>query len=46
VKFGLTAVATLLAAAAVPALAAPTYVLTKSVPLGAPDGWDYVVFDD
>ena len=25
--------------------AAPSYVLTKSVPLGAPDGWDYVVFD-
>lgn len=28
-----------------PALAAPAYVLTKSTPLGAPDRWDYVVFD-
>jgi len=29
-----------------PALAAPpSYTLTKSVPLGAPDNWDYVVFD-
>ena len=24
---------------------APAYVLAKSVPLGAPDRWDYVVFD-
>jgi YVTN family beta-propeller protein len=39
----------LLAAMAIltsPALAAaPSYTLTKSVPLGAPDNWDYVVFD-
>jgi YVTN family beta-propeller protein len=28
-----------------PALAAPAYTLTKTVPLGAPDRWDYVVFD-
>ena len=27
------------------ALAAPSYVLVKSVPLGAPDRWDYVVAD-
>ena len=24
---------------------APTYSITKTVPLGAPDHWDYVVFD-
>ncbi len=30
---------------ATPALAAPAYTLTKSTPLGAPDRWDYVVFD-
>jgi DNA-binding beta-propeller fold protein YncE len=29
---------------AVPAAPAPTYVLTNSVALGAPDRWDYVVF--
>jgi DNA-binding beta-propeller fold protein YncE len=27
------------------ALAAPAYTLVKTVPLGAPDRWDYVVFD-
>jgi len=32
-------------ALAAPAAAAPAYVLTKSTPLGAPDRWDYVVFD-
>ncbi len=32
-------------AIAAPALAAPAYVLTTSTPLGAPDRWDYVVFD-
>jgi DNA-binding beta-propeller fold protein YncE len=32
-------------AVASPALAAPAYTLTKTVPLGAPDRWDYVVFD-
>lgn len=31
--------------AAAPAMAAPAYTLTKSVPLGAPDRWDYVVVD-
>ena len=31
--------------ASAPALAAPAYTLTKTVPLGAPDRWDYVVFD-
>jgi len=30
---------------AAPALAAPAYMLTKSTLLGAPDRWDYVVFD-
>jgi DNA-binding beta-propeller fold protein YncE len=39
-----------LAAGAVTALAAdppsaPRYTLTRAVPLGAPDRWDYVVFD-
>jgi DNA-binding beta-propeller fold protein YncE len=32
-------------AMAAPALAAPAYTLTTSTPLGAPDRWDYVVFD-
>ena len=32
-------------AAATPALAAPQYQLTKTVQLGAPDRWDYVVYD-
>ncbi len=31
--------------AAAPAVAAPAYTPTKSVPLGAPDWWDYVTFD-
>ncbi|MEO5866052.1 MAG: YncE family protein [Sphingomonas sp.] len=30
---------------ATPAFASPSYTLTKSVALGAPDRWDYVVFD-
>ncbi len=30
---------------AAPAFAAPAYKVTKSVPLGAPDGWDYVTFE-
>jgi DNA-binding beta-propeller fold protein YncE len=35
-----------LAAPAVRAeLAAPAYTLTASIPLGAPDRWDYVIFD-
>jgi YVTN family beta-propeller protein len=34
-----------LALSAGPALAAPDYQVTKTVPLGAPDRWDYVVFD-
>jgi DNA-binding beta-propeller fold protein YncE len=38
-------VAALLAGVALPAAAAPAYALVKSVPLGAPDRWDYVVFD-
>ncbi len=28
-----------------PAWAAPTYSVTKTVTLGAPDNWDYVVYD-
>lgn len=32
-------------AASVSAAPAPTYALVKSVPLGAPDRWDYVVYD-
>jgi DNA-binding beta-propeller fold protein YncE len=32
-------------AIAAPALAAPAYTLTMSTPLGAPERWDYVVFD-
>ena len=31
--------------AAIPAMAAPAYRLARSVPLGAPDRWDYTVFD-
>lgn len=37
--------ALLLTALALPAVAAPLYTVTKTVPLGAPDNWDYVVFD-
>ncbi len=32
-------------ALASPAFAAPAYTLTKTTPLGLPDRWDYVVFD-
>jgi DNA-binding beta-propeller fold protein YncE len=28
-----------------PALAAPDYAVTKTIALGAPDNWDYVVYD-
>src|SRR6185503_13889475 len=35
----------LLLSAAAPVAAQPAYHLTKTVPLGAPDRWDYVVFD-
>ena len=35
----------LLALAAAPAFGAPAYQLTKTVKLGAPDRWDYVVYD-
>ena len=38
--------AAMVAALAMPALAAPlSYKITKTVPLGAPDRWDYVMFD-
>lgn len=40
------AFAALAAAASVSAAPPPTYALVKSVPLGAPDRWDYVVYDD
>jgi len=43
-KANLTALA-LACALAGPTLAAPAYSLVQSVPLGAPDRWDYVVFD-
>ncbi len=36
--------AALLALSTAPALAAPAYTVTRSVPLGAPDRWDYVVY--
>ncbi|HLN25564.1 MAG TPA: YncE family protein [Patescibacteria group bacterium] len=42
------ALVTLLNAAALPAVAqtaAPAYHLTQTVPLGAPDKWDYLLFD-
>ena len=35
----------LLAAALLSGAAAPTYTITKTVPLGAPDKWDYISFD-
>jgi DNA-binding beta-propeller fold protein YncE len=44
VKFNPMAFAGLLFLAA-PAIAAPDYVIARSVALGAPDRWDYVVFD-
>lgn len=40
------AFAALVAAAPVNAAPAPDYTLLKSVPLGTPDRWDYVVYDD
>jgi YVTN family beta-propeller protein len=43
-RLGITALA-LLSLAAAPAFAAPQYQLTKTVKLGAPDRWDYVVYD-
>jgi YVTN family beta-propeller protein len=44
-KPGHAAVALAFALSGSSALASPAYVLTKSVPLGAPDRWDYTVFD-
>ena len=35
----------LLAAALLTGAAAPSYTISKTVPLGAPDKWDYVTFD-
>jgi len=43
--FGRLAAALACLAIASPALADPAYTLTKSVLLGGPDRWDYVVFD-
>jgi DNA-binding beta-propeller fold protein YncE len=44
VKLAIAAMAQLLMAAST-ATPSPTYKLTSSVPLGAPDRWDYVVYD-
>jgi DNA-binding beta-propeller fold protein YncE len=48
-KFSLMGLATLsltlLSFTAAPAIAAPDYRITRSVALGTPDRWDYVVFD-
>jgi YVTN family beta-propeller protein len=46
-RSGVLAAAVLLCAATCPAVAAdaPLYKVTKTVALGAPDKWDYVVFD-
>lgn len=41
----LAAASTLALACAAQAAKAPAYKLTSSTPLGAPDRWDYVVFD-
>lgn len=43
-KIVLATMAALLAPAAVPPVS-PNYTLAKSIALGAPDRWDYVVFD-
>lgn len=40
------ALAALVSATSVPAATTSDYTLVKSVPLGEPDRWDYVVFDD
>jgi YVTN family beta-propeller protein len=37
--------ASLFLGTAAPAKEAPAYRITKTIPLGAPDRWDYVVFD-
>ena len=44
-SFRCLALALAVVVSGVPALAAPSYTLTKSVPLAAPDWWDYVTFD-
>jgi hypothetical protein len=41
----LLSIASLLALTGPLLAAPPSYTLTKTVPLGSPDGWDYVVFD-
>ena len=40
-----SAMAAIVMAAAAQAQPAPSYSITKTVPIGAPDRWDYVVFD-
>ncbi len=40
-----TAIAALALTGAADAQQAPSYSVTKTVPIGAPDRWDYVVFD-
>ena len=42
----LAAVAALALPCLAPAQTAPEYTIVKKVPLGAPDRWDYVVFDE
>ena len=44
-KIRRTAFAVLALSAAAPAYAAPSYTVAKTVALGTPDRWDYVVFD-
>ncbi len=39
------ALAILLGGFAAPALAAPLYTLSRTIPLGPPDHWDYLTFD-
>lgn len=43
---GLIALAMAVASNSAPAAPVPSYSLLKTVPLGTPDRWDYVVYDD
>jgi DNA-binding beta-propeller fold protein YncE len=45
-KFIVVGLAAAIAAAPLSAAAAPDYSLVKSILLGSPDRWDYVVYDD
>jgi YVTN family beta-propeller protein len=44
-RFLVTTLAATVIATAAGAQQAPTYTVSKTVPIGAPDRWDYVVFD-